>query len=99
MATAILHVPGRHAQFISQGPLLADGSVHCVFATWFGPGDFGPGQSNPFVDDHSAAPDTVHQDTLATTLQRDIVLLGNPEEIIDSTGGWRAEDFYRVIRS
>lgn len=95
MATSILHVPGRNAQFIGQGTKLADGSVHCLLVTWFGPGPEG----NPFLSDHAAAPDIVHQDTLLSTLQRDIVFLGNPEEINDSTGPWRAEDFYRVIRS
>jgi hypothetical protein len=93
MATAILHIEGRHAQFIAQGPLLADGSVHCLFATWFGPGE------SLFFQDHSAAPDIVHQPTLPGTLARDIVLLGNPEDIDDSTGRWSETDFYRVIRS
>jgi hypothetical protein len=95
MATAILHVSGRNAQFIGQGAKLADGSVHCLLVTWFGPGPEG----NPFLDDHRSAPDTIHQDTLPDTLKRDIVFLGNPEEINDSTGRWSETDFYRVIRS
>lgn len=93
MATAILHVPGRHAQFISTGTLLADGTVHCVYASWFGPGE------SAFFSDHSGAPDIVHQDTAPDTLKRDIIFLGNPEDIDDSTGGWGNGDFYRVIRS
>jgi hypothetical protein len=48
MATVILGVSGRNAQFIGQGPLLADGTVHNLFVTWFGPGPEG----NPFLTDH-----------------------------------------------
>jgi len=95
MATVILAVEGRNAQFIGQGPLLADGNVHNLFVTWFGPGPDG----NPFLTDHRAAPDTRIQPITMETLKRDIVFLGNPEEMNDSTGPWRAEDFYRVIRS
>jgi hypothetical protein len=94
MATVILAVEGRNAQFIGQGPLLADGSVHNLFVTWFG-----PGPDSDFLNDHRGAPDTRVQATLASTLKRDIIFLGNPEEIQDSTGGWSAADFYRVIRS
>lgn len=93
MATAILHIEGRHAQFIGSGSLNPDGSVHCLLITWLGPG------GAPFVDDHSSDPGIVHQPTLPGTLARDLVFLGNPEDINDSTGAWRAEDFYRVIRS
>src|SRR4051812_40666635 len=50
MATVILAVSGRNAQFIGQGPLLADGTVHNLFVTWFGPGPDG----NPFLADHRA---------------------------------------------
>lgn len=95
MATVILAVSGRNAQFIGQGPLLADGTVHNLFVTWFGPGPDG----NPFLADHRAAPDTKIQPVSMETLRRDIVLLGNPEEIEDSTGRWSAENFYRCIRS
>jgi hypothetical protein len=91
MATAIMHIAGRNAQFIAQGPRLPDGSVHCLFATWFGPG------GTTFYDDHAAAPDVVHQDTAPATLQRDIVFLGDPAAIEDSTGRWSAADFYRVV--
>jgi hypothetical protein len=93
-ATAILQIPGRNAQFIGQGPLLADGSVHCLFVTWYGPGP----TDNPFLSDHAAAPDVVHQVTSLDTLKRDIVLLGDPAEINDSTGIWTGDEFYRVIR-
>lgn len=95
MATVILAVEGRNAQFIGQGPLLADGTVHNLFVTWFGPGPDG----NPFLTDHRGAPDTKLQPISMDTLKRDIVLLGNPEEIDDSTGRWSTENFYRVIRS
>ena len=95
MATVILAVEGRNAQFIGQGPLLADGTVHNLFVTWFGPGPDG----NPFLTDHRAAPDTKIQPISMDTLKRDIVLLGNPEEIDDSTGRWSTENFYRVVRS
>jgi hypothetical protein len=94
MATAILHVPGWNAQFIGQGPLLADGTVHNLFITWFG-----PGPESPFLSDHAAAPDVVHQDVTLETMARDLILLGNPEEIQDATGEWTASDFFRVIRS
>jgi len=94
MATVILAVEGRNAQFIGQGPLLADGNVHNLFVTWFG-----PGPDSDFLNDHRAAPDTRIQPITMETLKRDIVFLGNPEEMNDSTGPWRAEDFYRVIRS
>lgn len=94
MATVILAVEGRNAQFVAQGPLLADGSVHCLFITWFG-----PGPDSDFLSDHRAAPDTRVQPTLMSTLKRDLILLGNPEDIDDSTGRWSEGDFYRVIRS
>ena len=96
MATVILAVDGRNAQFIGQGPLLADGTVHNLFVTWFGPGR---AEGNPFLDDHAAAPDTKLQPVSMDTLKRDLVFLGNPEEIEDSTGQWSETDFYRVIRS
>ena len=95
MATVILHVVDCNAQFIGQGPLLADGTVHNLFITWYGPGPEG----NPFLTDHAAAPDVVHQDVTMDTIKRDLVLLGNPEDIEDSAGPWGVQDFYRVIRS
>jgi N-acetylmuramoyl-L-alanine amidase len=94
MATVILAVQGRNAQFIGQGPLLADGTVHNLFVTWYGPGPEG----NPFLSDHAGAPDTKVQPVNMETLKRDIVLLGDPEAIEDSTGRWSANDFYRVVR-
>jgi len=94
MATVILAIEGRNAQFIGQGPLLADGTVHNLFVTWFG-----PGPDSDFLNDHRNAPDTRVQPTLMETLRRDIILLGNPEEIEDSTGRWSENNFYRCIRS
>lgn len=98
MATAILHVVNCNAQFIGQGPLLANGTVHNLFITWYGPGA-PTAPNNPFLSDHAAAPDVIHQDVTMDTIRRDLILLGNPEEIEDSAGPWGSGDFFRVIRS
>ena len=92
MATAILHIEGRTAQFIGQGSLNADGSVHLLWISWLGPGP------SLFVDDHSGDPRVVHQDTLPGTLSRDLIFLGNPDDINDGMYDWTDADFYRVIR-
>lgn len=94
LATAIIRVTGRNAQFISTGTLMPDGSVHCVCITWFGPGPL----ENPFLIDHSSASDIVHQTYTAETVQRDLVLVGvYPDEIEDSLHAWVAEDFAHAI--
>lgn len=94
LATAILQVQGRNAQFIGTGTKMPDGSVHCVCVTWYGPGPEG----NPFLTDHAAAGDTVHQPTSVETVQRDLVLVGcYPEDIQDSTHSWTAGDFAHAI--
>lgn len=92
LATARITVEGRNAQFYGTGTLLPDGSVHCVVVTWSGPGE------ESFHQDHSAAPDVVHQHYMPETLQRDLVLIGNPAEIQDSLHSWNDGDFYRVVK-
>lgn len=95
MATAILQIPGRNAQFIGQGPLNADG-VHCLLITWYGPG---PVDANhPFLTDHAAAADTRIQQTSVETLKRDCVLVGcYPQDIQDDGYNWTSADFAHAI--
>lgn len=97
MATCIMVSAEHNAQFIGTGTLLADGTVHVVFATWFGPGE-PTWPNNPFLANHSGAPDIVVQSTNAETFRDCIVLLGDPTEIDDSKHNWTEADFYRVVR-
>lgn len=90
LATARITVEGRNAQFYGTGTLMPDGSVHCVLVTWSGPGD------QSFHQDHSTASDVVEQHYTPETLQRDLVLVGDPADIQDSLHEWSPADFFRV---
>lgn len=90
MATARLIVPGRNAEFFATGERLPDGSVHCVQIVWSRPG------GSPFYEDHKGAPNVIVQPTSIETLKRDLILVGNPADIQDSTHTWTAADFAGV---
>lgn len=99
MATAHVTVEGRYAEFIGQGPLLSDGSVHLVEVRWTGPGPL-TADNNPWAYDHISAADTVPQHYALGTFQRDLILVGHqPEEIEDALapdGHWARGDFARI---
>lgn len=95
MATAILHVPGRNAQFITQGPLNPDGkTVHGLLIAWYGPG---PVEASSYLTAQAGAADTIHQDCSVETLKQLVLVGSHPQDIDDVSYSWSSADFAHAV--